>query len=128
MSLDPHFNNIYDDNDFFSLRQIIPSTKFNNYSTINLDVKETNTSYIINADIPGVEKKNININLDNNMLTISSSRKNERNYETTEKYHHYERSYGNSSRTIYLPSKVNSGNIISSYKDGVLHLTISKKN
>jgi HSP20 family molecular chaperone IbpA len=46
----------------------------------------------------------------------------------TEKYHYFERSYGKSSRTIYLSSKVNSEDIIASYKDGVLHLTISKKN
>jgi HSP20 family protein len=117
MSLVPEFN--YDD--FFSLRQIIPVKNF------DIDVKETDTSYIIRADLPGVEKENIDVKLDNNMLKISSERKNERT-DMTEKYHYFERSYGKSSRTIYLSSKVNSEDIIASYKDGVLHLTISKKN
>jgi len=109
------------DDDVFSLRQIIPIKNF------DLDVKETDTSYIIKADIPGVEKKNIDIRLDNNMLTISSERKNER-IDTNEKYHYFERSYGKSFRTIYLSSKVDSEDIVASYKDGVLHLIISKKN
>ena len=115
MSLVPQF-----DDDVFSLRQVIPIKNF------DLDVKETDTSYIIKADLPGVEKENIDIRLDNNMLTISSERKNER-IDTSEKYHYFERSYGKSSRTIYLSSKVDSEDIVASYKDGVLHLIISKK-
>ena len=115
MSLVPQF-----DDDVFSLRQVIPIKNF------DLDVKETDTSYIIKADLPGVEKENIDIRLDNNMLTISSERKNER-IDTSEKYHYFERSYGKSSRTICLSSKVDSEDIVASYKDGVLHLIISKK-
>lgn len=124
MSLVPNF---FDDNDFFSLRQNMPSRKIIKYPTFDLDVKETNNYYIVTADLPGVEKKNIDIKLDNNILTISSLRKNERK-EINEKIHYFERSYGNSSRTIYLSSKVNFEDIIATYKDGVLNLVISKKN
>jgi HSP20 family protein len=128
MSLFPHFNsrhdNFFDDGDFFLSRQILPSKYLNN-KNFNLDVKETDVNYIITADIPGVDKSDIDINFDNSMLTISFDRKQETK-ESYDKYHYYERSYGKSSRSLHFPNNINFEDINSSYKDGVLNIVISK--
>ena len=130
MSLIPHFNalydNFFDDGDFFLSRQILPLRKLNyKYKTFDLDVKETDNTYKITADIPGVDKTDIDISLDNNMLTISFERK-DNTKELCDKYHYFERSYGTCSRSIYFPYNVKFEDINASYKDGVLNIIIPK--
>lgn len=130
MSLIPHFNSLYDnffdDGDFFLSRQILPLGRLNNkYKTFDLDVEETNNSYKITADIPGVDKTDIDISFDNNMLSISFERK-EETKESHNKYHHFERRYGKYSRSIYFPYNFKFEDINAHYKDGVLNIIIPK--
>jgi HSP20 family protein len=130
MSLIPHFNSLYDnffdDGDFFLSRQILPLGRLNNkYKTFDLDVEETNNNYKITADIPGIDKTDIDISFDNNMLTISFERK-EETKETRDKYLHVERKYGKYSRSIYFPYNFKFEDINACYKDGVLNIIIPK--
>ena len=91
-----------------------------------VDVYETEDSYVLKADLPGVNKEDIKIDVNNNALTIKGEKKLE---EKTEKdnYMRVERSYGSFTRTFTLSDKVDSGNIKAAYKDGVLELTLPKK-
>jgi HSP20 family protein len=116
------YDNFLDSNDFFSLQ---PSFRSINKQSFNLDVKETDNEFIIKADLPGVDKSNIEISLEDNILTISTERKNERK-ETEDKYHYFERSYGKYSRSISLPSNINSESLLATYTNGVLNLSIPK--
>lgn len=90
-----------------------------------VDVREDNQKYLITADLPGVDQKDVEVKLDDGRLTISG----ERNFEKTtdeENYHRVERSYGSFSRTFTVPDLVDSDNIDAKYANGVLTLTLPK--
>ena len=92
----------------------------------NVDVYETENSYVLKADLPGVNKEDIKIDINNGALTLKGEKKFE---EKTEKdnYMRIERSYGSFTRTFALSDKVDSENIKAGYKDGVLEVTLPKK-
>jgi HSP20 family protein len=115
--LDKWFDDIFD-------RDIIEFASFDRYPKI--DMKETDKEIIINAEIPGVDKKDINIDLNENILTISFERKQEKD-EKDEGWRIIERSYGKFSRTITLPCIVKSNEAKATYKDGVLKIVLPKE-
>ena len=90
-----------------------------------INVKETKEAYEVLADLPGLDKKDINISLHENVLTL----KGERKYETEkedENHHYHERTYGNFCRSFRLPQKVAEKDIKAEYKNGVLRITLHK--
>jgi HSP20 family protein len=90
-----------------------------------IDIAESNGNIEVKAEIPGVEKENLKVAVNENMLTISGERKQES--ETKDKrFHRIERYYGSFSRTIALPDGVNAEKVKASYKDGVLHIVLPK--
>ena len=90
-----------------------------------LDVREEADNFIVNADLPGLKKEDIDISVLGNQLTLKGERKHEK--ETKEKdFQYIERSYGAFSRTIQLPTEVDAGKVQATYKDGVLELTLPK--
>ena len=89
-----------------------------------LDMKSTETDYLVNADLPGVNKDEINIRLKNGVLTISTERNHEK--EENGKYYYYERSYGSFSRSVRMPKDVNEEDVEASYENGVLKLRIGR--
>lgn len=91
----------------------------------SLDVSETDTDYIVKVEVPGIDPKDINISLMNNLLTIKGEKKQEKE-EKDENYHLIERSYGSFTRSIRLPSQVQSDKINATYKNGVLKITLPK--
>jgi len=98
-----------------------------NISTIRpmVNVEETENEFIISAEIPGMDKKEINIVANNGMLSISGEKKDES--ETKEKnYHQIERRYGKFERSFVLPEGVDHEKIEASYKNGVLTLSLPK--
>jgi HSP20 family protein len=115
--LDKWFDDIFD-------RDIMDLVSFDRYPKI--DMKETDKEIIINAEIPGVDKKDINIDLNENILTISFERKQEKD-EKDEGWRIIERSYGKFSRTITLPFIVKSNEAKATYKDGVLKIVLPKE-
>jgi len=91
-----------------------------------VDVSENENAYVLKAELPGVNKEDIKIDINNNALTLKGEKKFE---EKTEKENHVrvERSYGSFSRTFALSDKVDTENVKASYKDGVLEITLPKK-
>ena len=90
-----------------------------------VDVKETQDAYQVLADLPGLEKKDINISLHDNVLTVKGERKSEEKSED-ENQHYSERTYGSFSRSFQLPAKVEQKDIRAEYKDGVLKVVLKK--
>lgn len=90
-----------------------------------VDVCETADHFAIHADIPGLDKKDIKITLQDNVLTLSGEKKLERE-EKERNYHLIERSQGQFSRSFTLPSKVEEGKIKASFKNGVLEIELPK--
>ncbi|WP_018127186.1 Hsp20/alpha crystallin family protein [Balneola vulgaris] len=92
----------------------------------NVDVAENDASFEISAELPGIKKDDINIELDNGRLTISGERKFQ-NEENAKNYHRVETKYGKFSRSFYLPDSINEESINAQYEDGLLNITIEKK-
>ena len=91
-----------------------------------VDIYETENSYVLNAELPGLKKKEIKIDLNDNTLTLNGEKKFEDKVEK-ENYVRVERSYGSFTRSFVLSDNVNAENITASYKDGVLKVTLPKK-
>ena len=90
-----------------------------------VDVKETKDAYELLADLPGLEKKEINISLNDNVLTVKGERKSEEKSEDENCYYN-ERTYGTFSRSFRLPNMVEQKDIRAEYKDGVLKVVLRK--
>jgi HSP20 family protein len=91
----------------------------------SLDVAETKDSLVVKAEIPGMDPKDIDISLSNEILTIKGEKKQEKE-EKEENYHLIERSYGKFIRSVRLPGEVKSDKISASYKNGVLNIILPK--
>jgi HSP20 family protein len=91
-----------------------------------MDIKETDKTYEVTVEMPGIEKEDINVSVKNHIMTISAEKKSEERKDG-EKYHRVERFYGKTSRSFTLPSHVQREDVKASYTNGVLQLTIPKK-
>ncbi|HEV2341056.1 MAG TPA: Hsp20/alpha crystallin family protein [Candidatus Acidoferrales bacterium] len=91
-----------------------------------VDVYETENELVIKADLPDVSDKDLDVRVENNMLTIHGERKFEQKVKE-ENYLRMERSYGSFSRSFSLPNSVNTEAIKAEYKDGVLNITLPKR-
>lgn len=90
------------------------------------EVKETTDSFVLKADLPGVEEKDLDVAVHNGVLTVSGSRQAEERKDG-ESYALYERQYGSFSRSFALPDMADGDRIDASLTNGVLTLTIGKK-
>jgi HSP20 family protein len=89
------------------------------------DIYESPESVELWVDLPGVNKNDIHVSVENNTLSISGSR--QLAHEDRDNYHRVECSYGNFLRSFTIPANVDTNNINAEYKDGVLRLTLPKK-
>lgn len=99
----------------FSNMEIVP----------RMDLSETDKVIEITAELPGLETKDVTLNVADNVLTIRGEKKNERE-ERDKDYHLVERSYGSFSRSIELPAGVKSEDISAEIAKGVLKVTVQK--
>jgi HSP20 family protein len=90
-----------------------------------LDVSETNSNYHISLDLPGVNKKDIDVKIDNNILTIKGKKEFDKDHKDNNFYTR-ERFYGDFQRSINLPSDADTDKVETSFKDGVLQIMVSK--
>lgn len=90
-----------------------------------VDIKETPSEVIITAELPGINKSDVKVTLQDNMLQISGEKRQEEQ-QKDETYHRIERVYGSFCRTFTLPALVDSNKIQAIFKDGVLRITIPK--
>jgi len=92
----------------------------------SVDVFENQNEVVFTAELPGMNAKDIDVKLENNVLTLKGERHFEK--ETKEEnYHRVERAYGNFSRAFTLPTAVNADKITAEYKDGILKIVLPKK-
>ena len=94
---------------------------------MKIDVKEDDKSFIVKADIPGVKKEDIQIDIDDGRVSLRAEVKQEKEEKKDEKVVYSERSYGAVSRSFVLPVEVDAKGASAEYKDGVLNLTLPKK-
>lgn len=90
-----------------------------------VDIAETDTEFIIKAEIPDVKKEDVKVTVDNGILTIRGERKQEKE-EKNKKFHRVERFYGSFTRSFTLPDNVDESKIDASFKDGMLNLIVPK--
>ena len=92
------------------------------------DIKEKGDKYLLEVDLPGYEKENIKIEIDDGYLTVHASmNKNVEESDKDSKYVHKERYVGSSSRSFYIGDGVKEEDIKASFKNGTLKLTLPKK-
>lgn len=92
---------------------------------VALDVAETEAGYSVTASVPGVNPDDVEITLEDNVLTIKGETKAEESAEG-EKYHVRERRYGRFNRSIRFPVAVNSDAVNATYENGILNLSVPK--
>lgn len=110
--------------DFFS--DVVPSfCNERKALALELDIAETDGHIVVKADLPGIDTKDLDIEVVDRVLTLKGNRK-EEHTEKAECYHKTERRFGAFSRSFLLPDEVEADKIEASYKDGVLKVTIPK--
>jgi HSP20 family protein len=90
-----------------------------------MDISETKDSLIVKVEAPGMDQKDIEISLQENLLTIKGEKKQEKE-EKDERYHRVERSYGAFVRSVRLPVAVDGGKVSATFKNGLLTVTLPK--
>ena len=91
-----------------------------------VDIYETPNELVVKADLPDVDEKDIDVRVENNLLTIRGERKFEKSV-SEDNYLRVERTYGTFSRSFSLPNTVNPEAIAAEYKNGVLKVTLPKR-
>jgi HSP20 family protein len=91
----------------------------------SVDISENNNAITINAEIPGMSKEDIKINIQDNTMTLKGEKKQEKE-EKDANYHRVERSYGAFMRSFTLPTPVQADKVKASYKNGVLRIVLPK--
>ena len=91
-----------------------------------VDIYETPNELVVKADLPDVNEKDIDVRVENNLLTIRGERKFEKSV-SEENFLRVERAYGSFSRSFSLPNTVNPEAIRAEYKNGVLNVTLPKR-
>jgi HSP20 family protein len=91
-----------------------------------VDIYETENELVLKADLPDVDLKDIDVRVENQTLTISGERTFEKN-DTTKGYHRIERNYGSFVRSFSVPNSFDTENIAAEFKNGVLSVTLPKK-
>ena len=91
-----------------------------------VDIYETDKEIVLKAELPEMQEKDIDIKVEDNVLSITGERRMEKEVKE-ENYHRIERSYGSFNRSFTLPRTVDREGIKAAYKDGVLKVTLPKK-
>lgn len=92
-----------------------------------VNIKETDESYTVELMAPGMKKEDFNIEIDNDLLTISAEVKSESTEQEEGKYTRREFSYSSFKRAFTLPESVKEDDINASYQDGILRIALPKK-
>jgi len=123
-------NGIFDDlfGDFLSS---LPSTSLYSSSDLDIsprvDISENDNSYLLEAELPGLKENEIDVKIDNNILTIKG-RKEKVSEEKNKNYYLKERYSGSFQRSISLPNNIDEEGIDANFENGILRIEIPKKN
>ena len=111
------FDDFFDDG-FFSRRE---------RNLMKTDIKETKDKYLVDIDLPGFTKDNINLSLENGYLNIHAKQEKKEEKKEEEKYLHRERFFGECSRSFYVGDEIKENDIHAEFKNGILKVEIPKK-
>jgi len=99
----------------------------NSHPQIKMDVRENQNSYIVHAEIPGVNKEDIHVTIDGSQVSLSAETRRENETKEGERALRSERHYGKLSRTFVLENEIDETQSEAHYKNGVLELVLPKK-
>ena len=111
------FDNFFGEDDFFTKKE---------RNWMKTDIKEMKEKYIVEIDLPGFTKENINLTLNNGYLEITANTKKEEKKEE-EKYLHQERFYGECRRSFYIGEDILEEDINAEFTNGILKIEVPKK-
>jgi HSP20 family protein len=94
---------------------------------LKVEVTEKNGAYLVTADLPGVKKEDIHVDIDGAQLTLTAEVKREKEATEDERVLHSERVFGKVSRSFTLPQELDEAKAEAKFRDGVLELTLPKK-
>jgi HSP20 family protein len=94
---------------------------------VKVDVAEKNGAYLVTADLPGVKKEDIHVDIDGAQVTLSAEVKREKEASQDERVLHAERTFGKVTRSFTLPQELDEDKAEAKFRDGVLELTLPKK-
>jgi HSP20 family protein len=92
----------------------------------NVDIFENKDHLVLEADLPGMKREDIDLSIENNVITLHGERKFEKKAEG-DNYHRVERSYGSFTRSFTLPQTVSSEGVQAEFKNGVLRVSLPKR-
>ncbi len=92
----------------------------------NVDIYESKDQIVIEAELPGMNREDFDLSFENNVITLRGERRFEKKDES-DNYHRVERSYGSFTRSFTLPPTVSSEGISAEYRNGVLRVTLPKR-
>jgi HSP20 family protein len=118
-SYSPFLSNLFDD-DFFP----VFTNRTSSMPAVN--IKENEKNFTLELAVPGMDKKDLKIDINEDVLTISSETRNETE-ENVDGYKRKEFSYSSFCRSFYIPENVNKDKIEASYKDGILSVELPKQ-
>lgn len=122
-ALQNRFNRIFDGS-FFRGNSADDDLSLQHWNPV-VDIYDNDDKVVIKADLPGLSKDDITIDLKNRVLTVQGERSFE-NEVKEEKYYRRERSYGKFCRAFTMPAEIDSDQIDAEFKDGVLKINIPK--
>lgn len=111
------FDDFFKEDDFFSVKHS---------SLMKTDIKEKKDKYVIEVDLPGCDKENIDLSLENGYLKIAAKIMKENKSDNDEKYLRQERFYGECSRSFYVGDEVTQKDIVAEFKNGILTIDVPK--
>lgn len=121
--LDDEFGRAFDN--FFSPIRWVEEAAGQSFAPA-VDVVERENDFRVRADLPGIKKEDINVVLEDGVLTISAESKFERDEKNADRLVRQERHYGKYVRSLRLGTQIDDKKVKANYKDGVLELTLSK--
>ncbi|WP_136481563.1 Hsp20/alpha crystallin family protein [Cognatitamlana onchidii] len=116
-------DDMFNPNEFSS---VLPQDAHSRTSLPKVNIKETKNEYVIDIAVPGMNKSDFKIDLDNGVLSISAEQKDEQ-ANTNENYTRKEFTYSSFKRTFTLADSIDESKISAKYKDGILGVTLPKK-
>lgn len=123
MDMQREINRIFEN--FFKGGLTEDSTLGTSVWTPSVDVAERDDDFQVKVELPGVNKEDVKITMQDNILTIRGEKKQEKETKNSQ-FHRIERSYGAFQRSFTLPMKVKQDKIDASYKDGILTISLPK--
>jgi len=112
------------DNFFSPMRDVDESVQGN--LTPAVDISETENEYLVRAELPGINKEDVHVTLENGILTLSAETRSESEERDGERVIRQERSYGKYVRSLRLGKGINDQAVKASYKNGILEIVVPK--